>query len=791
SALGGGVFCDIGSHVSFVDCEIRGNRTFGGLTGIGGTNLAWPVPVEPVLAYELPTFGAGVYCAADSIVSFTGCTFEDNVASEIEAGVANHRLDPYVGYGGGVGAESSAEVTFADCNFVGNVADSGGAIYLAETEATVVDCNLIANAALRGGGLAGNASSVDIFSTEIVSNTATVDPTDPNNLVAESLASGAGLHVLLGGLNVRDCNVSGNVADFSGGGAYVRDVDRASFINNLILNNAADRDGGGLSINWFADGIVANCTFVRNAAPGTLGDPDRTGFGGGLFTSHGNNALVTDSIFWDNFALKGTAMAIGADFESDRQPSALTVTHSLVKSARGGVWVEPGSTLNWEAGNIGDDPLFATGRLDDFYLSQTASGQGRNSPALNAGSDYTSAVGLVGYTTRTDDVRDAGIVDIGYHHPKEQPCRLSDLAFDGIINFRDFARLAESWLDQSCSESNAWCQGADITTDEEVDFRDVIFLADCWLVRDTLPPSPNPSEWETEPNLISGGTITMEAEISLDAWGWPVEYFFECADGDEGCSDSGWQTSPTYTDTGLTPGVEYAYRVRARDGVGNMTEWSPVRFAGLDSTPPAPAPFIEVFFAASETSTSMTASAVYDDSDVEYFFQNTTIPGHDSGWQDDPNYTDPNLVPDTEYTYRVKARDKSPRANETEWSQEVVIRTLPAPDLDPPLPNPAEWDPTVDPNGFDGTPREILVDPNDESFGWGATMTATIAVDAGGGPVWYFFECLDESGFSSDWITSETYTVLYGPWNRGFRFRVRARDQFWNMTAWSPEIRAQ
>ena len=803
SAYGGGVYCDIGSRVSFVDCEIRGNRTFGGAGGIGG-NISDDDDnsIGPALSFELPTFGGGVYCAANSTVTFTGCTFEDNATSEVLAGVdPNNRSDPYVGFGGGVAAEDSAAVVFVDCNFVDNQADSGGGLYFSDAEGTIIDCNIVANRALRGGGLAGNSSSIDIFGTEIVRNTATVDVNDPNNAAGELLASGAGLYCLLGGLNVRDCNVAYNIADFSGGGAYLRDVDKASFINNLIINNAAGRDGGGLSINWFADAVIANCTFVNNATPGTLGQPDNTGFGGGLFTSHGNNALVTDSIFWDNFGLKGSAMAVGGNFDSDKQPSTLTVTHSLVKDARGGVWVEPGSTLDWAAGNIGDDPLFATGRLDDFYLSQILSGNGRNSPAIDAGSNYAGTVGLTGYTTRTDEVRDVGIVDIGYHHPKEQPCRLSDVAFDGIINFHDFARLAESWLNQSCSASNAWCGGADITTDESVDFRDVIFMADCWLVRDTLPPTPNPSEWETEPNLISAGAIRMTAETSFDAWGWTVEYFFDCVDDEEGCHDSGWQTSPTYTDADLPAGVEFSYRVRARDGVpwipddgtgerGNKTEWSSVRYAGLDSTPPAPAPFIETIFAASETSITMIASMTYDDSDVEYLFENTSITGRYSGWQDDPNYTDPNLLPDTEYTYRVKARDKSPSANETDWSEEVTARTLIAPDLDAPDPNPMEWDPTVDPNGFDGRPLEILVDPNDPTFGWGAAMTAVIATDAGGGPVEYFFECVTNSGFSSGWITTNTYTVQYGPWNRGFVFRVKARDQFFNETAWSPAIRA-
>ena len=481
-------------------------------------------------------------------------------------------------------------------------------------------------------------------------------------------------------------------------------------------------------------------------------------------------------------------MAAEAGFEFDRKASTLTVNNSIVKDARAGIWIENGSTLNWDESNSDQDPLFTTGRLDSYYLSQTDAGQGQDSPGIDAGSGRTSHVGLIGYSTRTDHKQDTGIVDIGYHHPQEQPCRLCDIAFDGIIDFGDFARLAESWLDQSCSQTNAWCQGADITTDESVDFRDVLFLADCWLVTDTLAPTPNPSEWETEPNLISGGTITMTAETALDAWGWVVEYSFECVDNAD-CHDSGWQTDPTYTDTGLTAGVEYGYKVRTRDGVGNMTEWSQIRYAGLDSTPPAPAPFIETILATSPTSIDMTVSTVYDDSDVEYFFENRGGGGHDSGWQDDPNYTDPNLVPNTEYTYRVKARDKSSNQNETAWSQEVTVFTQVAPDLIAPTPNPMEWDPTQDPNGFDGTPREIQVDPNSQ-WGYGATMTAVVAVDAGGGPVEYFFECVTHSGFNSGWMAANTYTVILGRPGQGHIFRVRARDQYGNMTAWTPEDRA-
>ncbi|GAJ15186.1 unnamed protein product, partial [marine sediment metagenome] len=67
SGYGGGAFCDIGSNVTFINCEIRGNRTYGGMSGIGGEIAGTSRNLEPVLAYEIPTYGAGIYCAADSV----------------------------------------------------------------------------------------------------------------------------------------------------------------------------------------------------------------------------------------------------------------------------------------------------------------------------------------------------------------------------------------------------------------------------------------------------------------------------------------------------------------------------------------------------------------------------------------------------------------------------------------------------------------------------------------------------------------------------------------------------
>jgi hypothetical protein len=319
----------------------------------------------------------------------------------------------------------------------------------------------------------------------------------------------------------------------------------------------------------------------------------------------------------------------------------------------------------------------------------------------------------------------------------------------------------------------------------------------CWLVADTIAPTPDPSQWETEPYLSSPTSITMVAKTATDFWGWPVEYYFEGI-GITDCN-SGWQTSPTYTARNLVPDTEYGFKFRTRDGVkwipddgtnetGNKTQWSTLRYAGRDNIPPAPAPYIETITADSETSISMIATTAYDNSGVEYYFESTTTGGNDSGWQDEPNYTDVSLDPNTEYGYRVKARDKSPNQNETDWSVVSYITTLVPADMDPPTPDPMEWDLTEDANGFTGIPNEVYRGGSTNTGYW-VEMRAVTATDASG-IVEYYFWCTSESGFSSGWIANPTYAVQVGRAGQGHTFRVKARDAFGNETAWSTEERA-
>ena len=89
---------------------------------------------------------------------------------------------------------------------------------------------------------------------------------------------------------------------------------------------------------------------------------------------------------------------------------------------------------------------------------------------------------------------------------------------------------------------------------------------------DLIAPTPNPSMWERVPRISDAVAIVMEASEASDPSG--VEYFFENILGNG--HSSGWQDSPVYTDTLLSPATIYSYRTRTRDKSPNenMTMWS-------------------------------------------------------------------------------------------------------------------------------------------------------------------------------------------------------------------------
>lgn len=188
----------------------------------------------------------------------------------------------------------------------------------------------------------------------------------------------------------------------------------------------------------------------------------------------------------------------------------------------------------------------------------------------------------------------------------------------------------------------------------------------------TAPPDPDFASLAA----IGDNRIGMSSTTVVDDFSG-VEYNFRNITLD---TESGWQSNTNWADTGLTPSTTYFYTVQARDTSANTNYTGIVTNSAAtlaaDTTIPSPVTmsFASPPTAVSPTAISMTATTATDASGVEYLFENLTTVT-DSGWQSSPTYQATGLDPETEYTFRVTARDLSYGQNETAPSPSVSATT--------------------------------------------------------------------------------------------------------------------
>ena len=174
------------------------------------------------------------------------------------------------------------------------------------------------------------------------------------------------------------------------------------------------------------------------------------------------------------------------------------------------------------------------------------------------------------------------------------------------------------------------------------------------------------------------GQITMTA-TKVSSPSGKVEYKFDRTLPTT--ASSGWQSSPTWTQSGLTTGTSYTYTVTVRDGRGNISSPSaPAAAIARDDAGPA-LPIAEAHwqmlpYATIDNKVSMTAQSASDPNGVEYFFHCVSGGGPDSGWQSSATYVTP-VQADGAYVYQYKVRDKSARNNESPYSTNYPARITP------------------------------------------------------------------------------------------------------------------
>jgi parallel beta-helix repeat protein len=378
------------------------------------------------------------------------------------------------------GAYNSSKLTnggagiVCDAGWPGSLSGSGGC------RPSILNCIITGNTALVGGGIACIESSPVIKNCSIIHNEATYD-------------SGGGIHILeRSNPTITNCVISFNKAKCRGGGIHC--FHGSPTIDNCLINcnRVSLGSGGGIAAWTSSSPTITNCTLSFNHAAAQ---------GDGIVCGNNTHPKITNCIFWNNGS-KEIERLIGCPI-----PGNPIVTYSDIRGGWSGV------------GNINADPSFVNGPDGDYYLSQIAAGQAVDSPCVDAGSDTATNLGMHICTTRTDQVGDAGIVDMGYHYPAM--VLNPDIDGNWHVDLLDYAWLAGDW--RNCSDVNLL--PGDIVKNGCVDINDFRFLLDFWLdcyVTKAINPEPANEARVVDPKgtlswVTRGGALYHDVYLGTDA----------------------------------------------------------------------------------------------------------------------------------------------------------------------------------------------------------------------------------------------------------------------------------
>jgi hypothetical protein len=221
-------------HMAWSDIKLTDNIFTYNRADAGGAiqmHESDPVFNRNFFANNYAKDGGGISVGTMSNPTFYNDTIMNNVASQL---------------GGGIMCWDKSEIIFDEVIIEGNEASWGGGLGMSSVKVYVNDCKVLNNTAENlGGGIASDFSNVSINNSEIISNSASMS---------------GGIHAWYDTLDIDDCEISQNIADY-GGGIHA-DFSQLELMNSLFSENQAI-NGGGIHI-WNSDLNITQCEFTGN-----------------------------------------------------------------------------------------------------------------------------------------------------------------------------------------------------------------------------------------------------------------------------------------------------------------------------------------------------------------------------------------------------------------------------------------------------------------------------------------------------------------------------------------------
>jgi len=163
-------------------------------------------------------------------------------------------------------------------------------------------------------------------------------------------------------------------------------------------------------------------------------------------------------------------------------------------------------------------------------------------------------------------------------------------------------------------------------------------------------------------------TVTANTATDAGAGLHATPYQIQETTGNDGATSSAYQASTTHIDTGLSPNTLYTYKVRAKDILDNVSDYSAESSVyTLANVPTNLAVTVD-----SSTQITSTWEANSNPAGTEYYIENVTG-STNSDWITDLTWSSSGLICNTQYTFQVKARNTD--LTETAYADTITATT--------------------------------------------------------------------------------------------------------------------
>jgi parallel beta-helix repeat protein len=487
-----------GGSPTITNCLISGN-------GQGGINYDGGGSAKIANCIIRDNTGGGIYCGIEEggaiTMEISGCTISGNEGSGVYSGggysdpisltITNCSISGNLAgsgdyHGGGIycsnpGTSDSIEITVTNCTINGNVAyNDGGGIYCADTSGGLISLTLTNStvgenwAGYYGGGMyCGFNVSWTITDSTIAGNTAIynngggiycrehmISHTITNCTISGNSAGGDGgglwaEKVLKGGPTVTICIISGISAGLEGGGLY----GGYTIGNSTITGNFGEYRGSALA---YCLGPVVNCIIWGNSGDHIYG------------MIHPNVAYCNVQGGWPglgNIDVDPCFVEVGKWVDAN-DPNII-----VEPNEPNAVWIDGDYHLKSQGWRL--DTRFAPPRWGyDYVTSRCIDAGNPGSPLGGELLTIPPDPGHVwGENLRINMGAYGGTVKASM--PPYDWALLSDITNDGVVDFVDFAHLANMYTDQDDGLP------ADFDRNGDVDYDDLGLLAEDWLKQTT------------------------------------------------------------------------------------------------------------------------------------------------------------------------------------------------------------------------------------------------------------------------------------------------------------------